>query len=61
MSQQGITETVLATELSEALKKDEQSTQEGLDGSNGKFGVHVSAWIRGVATEIVFTTYKDDH
>jgi len=61
MSRQGITETVLATELAEALKRDEQSTQEGLDGSNGKFGVHVSAWIRGVATEITYTTYKADH
>ena len=31
MSVEGITATVLATGLAEAAKKDEQSTQEGLD------------------------------
>lgn len=59
MSQFGMTLTVLATGLAEAVSRDEADTRDpsvldaGFDLSAGMFGVHVSAWLREVAAEIV--------
>ena len=44
--------TVLATELADAVKKDEQSGQEGLDISAGKYGDNVTEWLKGVSEQV---------
>ena len=51
MSAHGMTCTVLATGLAEAVFKDEQGG-EGFDLSAGLFGPHVSMWLRDVASQI---------
>jgi len=76
MSTLGITKTVLATGLAEAVLKDEAPEVGGFDLSGGMFGPHVSKWIHGVAEELearqttiakaqaerepVATVYRDD-
>ena len=52
MSTLGITTTVLATELAEAVRKDEAPGEGGFDLSAGMFGVHVSQWLRDTAKEL---------
>jgi hypothetical protein len=52
MSAYGITVTVLATGLAEAVMKDEAPEEGGFDLSAGMFGRHVSDWIRSVAKEL---------
>lgn len=47
MSKEGITLTVLATGLAEAVGKDEAG--DGCDLSAGLFGEHASQWLRDVA------------
>jgi hypothetical protein len=54
MSERGMTLTVLATGLAEAVNKDEEEVRAGhpdcgFDLSAGMFGTHVSAWLREVA------------
>ena len=51
MSAHGMTCTVLATGLAEAVLKDEHGG-EGFDLSAGLFGPHVSMWLRDVASQI---------
>jgi len=58
MSRYGITVTVLATELAEAVRKDEVPEEEGFDLSAGLFGTHVSQWIRDTAKIIDDLTEK---
>lgn len=52
MSAYGITLTVLATGLAEAVAKDELPDNGGFDLSAGLFGQNVSAWLRSVAEEL---------
>jgi hypothetical protein len=52
MGAYGLTVTVLATELAEAVMKDEAPEEGGFDLSAGLFGSHVSDWIRAVAKEL---------
>lgn len=52
MSTYGITVTILATQLAEAVLKDEQPEEGGFDLSAGLFGTNVSNWIRSVANEL---------
>ena len=54
MSIKGITLTILATGLSEALLKDEQEFEEqgGFDISGGLYGKHVSDWLREVESAL---------
>lgn len=52
MSRYGMTITVLATQLAEAVLKDEAPEEGGFDLSAGLFGAHVSGWIRSVAEEL---------
>lgn len=52
MSTLGITATILATELAEAVRKDEHPECGGFDLSGGMFGPNVSDWIRSVAKEL---------
>lgn len=58
MSVQGITMTILATQLAEAVAKDDAEAKDeslpdrGHDIGAGLFGVHVSNWIRALAREI---------
>lgn len=52
MSAYGITVTVLATQLAEAVLKDEAPEEGGFDLSAGMFGAHVSDWIRAMAREL---------
>ena len=51
----GMTVTVLATELAEAVAKDE-ANGEGFDMSAGMYGINVSDWIREVALVITETS-----
>ena len=51
MSKYGISTTIIATELSEAVGKDEDSG-EGFDMSAGLFGEAVSEWIRDLAEQV---------
>jgi hypothetical protein len=51
MSKQGMTVTVLATGLAEAIQDDE-ANGEGFDISAGMFGINLSNWIREVAQEL---------
>ena len=52
MSTYGITVTVLATQLAEAVLKDEAPEEGGFDLSAGMFGRHVSDWIRATVKEL---------
>jgi hypothetical protein len=57
MSALGLTITVLATGLAEAVAKDDQDIADGkpdcgYDLSAGMFGPHVSAWLREVAATL---------
>ena len=52
MSELGITCTVLATQLSEAMQKDEQPGKI-IDIAYGVYGEHTSAWLKSVADELV--------
>ena len=52
MSTYGITVTILATQLAEAVLKDEAPEEGGFDLSAGMFGRHVSDWIRATAKEL---------
>lgn len=52
MSEGGLTLTVLATELAQAVAKDE-AEPTGFDLSAGVFGIHVSAWLRSVRDELI--------
>ena len=52
MSTYGVTVTVLATQLAEAVMKDEAPEEGGFDLSAGMFGKHVSDWIRATAREL---------
>lgn len=54
MSAYGMTLTVLANGLADAVRKDEDTIVEqgGYDISAGLFGVNVSAWLREVADQI---------
>ena len=51
MSTYGITLTILATQLAEALAKDE-ADEVGFDISAGIFGKHLSDWLRATAKEL---------
>ncbi len=58
MSKLGITATILATGLCDAVTKDEAG--EGLDISAGMFGAETSKWLRSVAVQVVeLETHKD--
>jgi hypothetical protein len=57
MSEKGMTLTVLATGLAEAVAKDEKEIADGhpdcgFDLSAGMFGAHVSVWLREVAAAL---------
>jgi hypothetical protein len=52
MSNYGMTVTLLATGLAEAVAKDERPEEGGFDLSAGMFGKHVSDWIREIAKEL---------
>lgn len=52
MSALGMTATVLATQLVEAVLKDEAPEEGGFDLSAGLFGRNVSDWIRATAKEL---------
>ena len=52
MSAYGMTLTVLATQLAEAVAKDETPEGGGCDLSAGLYGPHASAWLRTVADSI---------
>lgn len=52
MSAYGVTVTILATQLAEAVLKDESPEEGGFDLSAGMFGRHVSDWIRATAKEL---------
>lgn len=56
MSATGMTATVLATQLAEAVAKDELPENGGCDISAGMFGPHASAWLREVADALVAHT-----
>lgn len=58
MSERGATITVLATQLAEAVGKDE-AEPDGFDISAGLFGPHVSAWVRSVADELIRRSHGD--
>lgn len=49
---EGITVTILAKQLAEAVRKDEAPQEGGFDLSAGLFGTHVSDWIRATAGEM---------
>ncbi len=51
MSTYGITVTILATKLAEAVLADEAPEEGGFDLSAGMFGVNVSKWLRETACE----------
>ena len=53
MSELGITTTILATQLMDAVRKDEASEEGVFDLSIGLFGRHVSNWLRMVAKELI--------
>jgi len=53
MSELGITTTILATQLMDAVRKDEAPEEGGFDLKSGLFGRHVSDWLRMVAKELV--------
>jgi hypothetical protein len=50
MSSYGMTLTILATGLAEAVAKDDLS-EDGYDLAAGMFGRHVSDWLRSVAED----------
>ena len=52
MSAKGLTQTLLATQLAEALRKDGPAATELLSTGGTKFGPAVSAWLREVAEHI---------
>ncbi len=52
MSTYGVTVTILATQLAEAVLKDEAPEEGGFDLSAGMFGKHVSDWIRATEKEL---------
>lgn len=52
MSALGITTTILATQLAEAVLKDDAPEVGGFDLSAGMFGPNVSQWLRDVAAQI---------
>ena len=52
MSKEGMTLTVLATGLADAVSKDEQPNQGGFDLGAGMFGDHMSEWLRDLSREI---------
>lgn len=52
MSTKGMTLTVLATQLAEAVAKDEAPEEGGFDLGAGLFGTHVSDWLRDVAATL---------
>jgi hypothetical protein len=52
MSKYGMTLTVLATELAEAVAEDEKPENGGFDISAGMYGPHLSEWLRKVAERI---------
>lgn len=52
MSAYGLTVTLLASQLADAVAKDEAPEEGGFDLSAGLFGTHVSAWIREIAHEL---------
>lgn len=52
MSAYGMTVTVLATGLAEAVAKDQASGADGFDLAAGMFGPNVSAWLSDVAEQI---------
>ncbi len=56
MSAYGMTVTILATGLAEAVSKDEANGDGDFDLSHGRFGKHVSDWIKEVAKIINETT-----
>jgi hypothetical protein len=49
MNAKGMTLTVLATQLAEAVSKDETPEEGGCDVSAGMYGPHASQWLRDVA------------
>ena len=53
MSTKGITLTILATQMAEAVKKDEE---EGFDIGAGLFGENLSNWLREVAEQVASIT-----
>ena len=59
MSKYGMTITVLATTLAEAVSKDEEPDQGGFDLSAGLFGEHVSEWLRDVAKHLSSEKIKE--
>ena len=59
MSALGVTCTVLATGLAEAVRKDEAPEAGGFDLSAGIFGPAVSAWLREVAVELESRRIKE--
>ena len=52
MSKHGMTVTVLATQLAEAVAADERPDAGGFDLSAGMFGEAVSAWLRQTAAAL---------
>ena len=52
MSAEGMTLTVLATQLAEAVAKDETPEVGGCDLSAGMYGPSASAWLRSVAETV---------
>lgn len=52
MSSYGMTLTVLATGLAEAVLKDEAPEVGGFDLSAGMYGPNVSDWLRSVARQL---------
>lgn len=52
MSIYGATVTILATQLAEAVAKDEPLEEGGFDLSAGMFGRHVSNWILATARQL---------
>jgi len=61
MSAQGMTVTVLATQLAEAVAKDETAEGGGIDISAGMYGPNTSDWLREVADAVGMrqATYAD--
>lgn len=52
MSALSMTLTILATQLADAVLKDEAPEEGGFDMSAGMFGRNVSDWLRSVAKDI---------
>jgi hypothetical protein len=58
MSVEGLTVTVLATQLAEAVSKDEGPDGTGLDMGAGMFGSATSEWLRATAKDIALAQRK---